>query len=147
MLTSSVIGLAAALFLNGADLSPKAQDVRCLATTVFTESRSLGHKAQLAVAEVALERSKRTGKSICEVVAKGWYGRKDIVSRVNLNDSLEAAAWTNALMVSLEVTGGTSKPAAPGATHFYQHNRVHPSWARKMKVVARYGTLTFMREA
>lgn len=116
-----------------------------MASTVFTEARGLGTKAQQAVAEVAVGRAKRQGKTICQVVAKGWYGAKDKVSDIDLDDEIEAQAWVKAVMISIDAMAGKTS-AAPGATHLYQHTKVKPAWASKMVVVARYGSLTFVRE-
>jgi spore germination cell wall hydrolase CwlJ-like protein len=128
-----------------------ADDMRCLALTIYWEGKSESREGQIAVAHVVLNRLKdpRFPHTICGVVRDGgarplhqcqfsWWcdGKSD--------NPTDAAQWDEAQKIARE----ESKPGAPDPTHgaLYFHNgTVKPSWTRVRTRTAQIGRHTFYR--
>ena len=129
-----------AVFLVGIkSISVKADELSCLAEAVYFEARSEPFTAQLAVANVVLERvySDRYPDNVCDVVhqAKKWKG-KPIRNKCQFSywcdgkpetianvDAYNQAVTASELAFKGVVLGITS-----GATH-YPAAYVYPYWA------------------
>ena len=112
--------IAAAIWSNAA----KADEQACLIEAVYFEARSESFMAQLAVANVIIERVKRNSypKTICGVVRQGVYrnGKPENISNTR--------AYEVATNVSKLAMQGAIVAHTEGATH-YHATYVEPYWA------------------
>ena len=129
----------------------------CLAMAVYYEARSESRDAQMAVAEVILNRvnSPKFPNTICEVVKQGlkdangnmrrnkcqfsWYcdGKNDSPQNKDLWVHAQTLAWN-------VVENGKYRGLTEGATH-YHATYVNPRWARDFALVGRIGAHIFYR--
>jgi spore germination cell wall hydrolase CwlJ-like protein len=128
---------------DAADLRKDASaEARCVALTVFAESRSESYLGQAAVAGTAVERARRLGgANVCDVVqAAGQY----VLSRDPwLTDK---NAWAKAVDVAESVISGDyDLSVCAGATHFHNVKET-PYWSRKFPVACRVDSHIFYRE-
>ena len=117
----------------------KASELNCLVEAVYYEARSEPFVAQLAVANVVLERVRdhRFPNTICEVVHKGRYNKKGQPIRHKCKFSYwcdgkpermkEIAALKTAISVSEMAINGVVVEITAGATH-YHATYVRPHW-------------------
>ena len=117
----------------------KASDLNCLVEAVYYEARSEPITAQLAVANVILERVRndRFPNTICEVVHQGRYNRKGQPIRHKCMFSYwcdgkpermkEIEALKTAISVSEMAVNGVVVEETVGATH-YHATYVQPHW-------------------
>ena len=117
----------------------KASELNCLVEAVYYEARSEPLVAQLAVANVVLERvrDERFPSTICEVVHQGRYNKKGQPIRHKCMFSYwcdgkpermkEIEALKTAISVSEMAINGVIVEATVGATH-YHANYVRPHW-------------------
>jgi N-acetylmuramoyl-L-alanine amidase len=140
-----------------------SNELECMATNVYHESRGESVKGQLAVAHVTLNRveDENYPDNVCDVVyqakystwwleTKGrlvpvrwkcqftWYcdGKSDFINK-------SSSAWEQALYISTNVlTGNTDDPTA-GATHYFNHHIANPHWSKFMTEVARIDNHAF----
>lgn len=117
----------------------KADDMSCLAEAVYFEARSEPFIAQLAVANVVLERvySERYPDNVCDVVhqAKKWKG-KPIRNKCQFSywcdgkpeTIANVEAYNEAVTASELALKGVVLGVTSGATH-YHAAYVYPYWA------------------
>ena len=117
----------------------KAGELNCLVEAVYYEARSEPFIAQLAVANVVLERvrDERFPSTICEVVHQGRYNKKGQPIRHKCMFSYwcdgkpermkEIVALKTAISVSEMAINGVIVEATLGATH-YHATYVRPHW-------------------
>ena len=117
----------------------KASELNCLVEAVYYEARSEPVIAQLAVANVVLERvrDERFPNTICEVVHQGRYNRKGHPIRHKCMFSYwcdgkpermkEIEALKTAISVSEMAINGVVVEVTVGATH-YHAIYVRPHW-------------------
>ena len=117
----------------------KASELNCLVEAVYYEARSEPFVAQLAVANVVLERVRdhRFPNTICEVVHQGRYNKKGQPIRHKCKFSYwcdgkpermkEIAALKTAISVSEMAINGVVVEITVGATH-YHATYVLPDW-------------------
>ncbi len=111
------------------------EEMRCLATAVYYESKGEPLEGQLAVAQVILNRveSGRFAPSICGVVYQRgqfsftWDGRSDRPA--------ESAMWRTAQAIAVVAATDNWREIVPNATHFHAA-RVAPGWGRLKRVAA-----------
>jgi spore germination cell wall hydrolase CwlJ-like protein len=111
------------------------EEMRCLATAVYYESKGEPLEGQLAVAQVILNRrdSGRFASSICGVVYQRgqfsftWDGRPDSPSN--------SAMWQTAKAIAMIAAADDWREIVPDATHFHAR-RVAPGWNRLQRVSA-----------
>ncbi len=137
-----------------------ANDVFCLAKNIFFEARNQEELGQISVGVVTLQREKKSGKSICEVVKKKSYVESkrrnvcqfswvcDASHHVNMNNILEREAWYASVDLSKDLLNGKYKKLAK--TQFkgvlnYHTKKVSPKWSKKMIVVATIGDHIFYK--
>lgn len=120
--------------LPSADLS---DDVRCLATAVYFESKGEPIEGQLAVAQVIMNRveSGRFASSMCGVVRQP--GQFSFVYRA----PTAGAEWRIAQAVAIVAATGNWHEVAPDTTYFHA-KRVAPGWS-SMKRVSAIGNHVF----
>lgn len=111
-----------------ADLS---DDVRCLATAVYFESKGEPIEGQLAVAQVIVNRleSGRFASTICGVVRQP--GQFTFAYRT----PAAGAEWRIAQAVAIVAATGNWHEVAPETTYFHA-KRVAPDWSRMKRVSA-----------
>ena len=114
------------------ELAFRAQEIECLAQTVYFEARGESETGKRAVASVVLNRT-RHGKfpqTVCGVVRQGgetppcqfsWWcdGRPE--------QPKEPDAWAEALRIAEEMYGKRAPDPTNGALYFH-HQTVTPSW-------------------
>ena len=117
----------------------KASELNCLVEAVYYEARSEPFIAQLAVANVVLERvrDERFPSTICEVVHQGRYNKKGQPIRHKCMFSYwcdgkpermkEIVALKTAISVSEMAINGVIVETTVGATH-YHATYVRPHW-------------------
>ncbi len=127
---------------NDAELT---EQMRCLAGTVYFESRGEPLAGQLAVAQVVINRAedRRWPASYCGVV----YQRSQFSfvrggRMPNINTS--SAAWNRAKAVAQIAHEGLWESEAADAVYFHA-NYVRPRWSRAKTPLARIDTHVFYR--
>jgi spore germination cell wall hydrolase CwlJ-like protein len=159
------------------------QQLFCMASNIYFESRAEGEQGKQAVAHVVQNRMKdpKFPKTACAVIQEGrhveswrtrgvvdvqpadrvyiprrnqcqfsWYcdGLKDIIW-VQLRDGtpIEAnrTAWRDSVRIAVQVMQGELKDNTGGATYYYAHNLVYPSWADVKQQTQVIGDHTFMK--
>ena len=112
-----------------ADLDP---ELRCLAGTVYFESRGESLVGQLAVAHVVINRAQsgRFPKSLCGVVHQ--RSQFSFVRGGKMPAIREGAQWNNAIAIAQIARDGRWKNHAPGAL-FFHARYVSPGW-RKTRI-------------
>jgi N-acetylmuramoyl-L-alanine amidase len=114
-----------------------------LALNIYHESRGEPEIAQIAVAQVTLNRAAEDEKTVKQVVKQkrqfSWVGKKNQSPwKKDPKGFLESGKIAVKAMAHRDVTGG--------ATHFIEAKlKRKPAWAKKMVVTARYGGLVFYR--
>jgi len=122
-----------------------SEQMRCLAGTVYFESRGEPLAGQLAVAQVVINRAedRRWPASYCGVV----YQRSQFSfvrggRMPNINTS--SAAWTRAKAVARIAHDGLWESEAADAVYFHA-NYVQPRWSRAKTRLAQIDTHVFYR--
>lgn len=117
-------------------------DLRCLASAVYWESKGEPLDGQLAVAQVILNRveSGRFGKSICAVVKAPK--QFSFVRGGKLPAPVTARQWDVAQAIAAIALADQWPEVAPNATHFHA-TRVNPGW--KLRRIASVGNHIFYR--
>ncbi|WP_405053330.1 cell wall hydrolase [Sphingopyxis sp. BE259] len=112
-----------------ADMDP---ELRCLAGTVYFESRGESLPGQLAVAHVVINRAQsgRFPKSLCGVVHQ--KSQFSFVRGGKMPAVREGTQWANAIAIAQIARDGSWKNHAPGAL-FFHARYVSPGW-RKTRI-------------
>ncbi|WP_428631656.1 cell wall hydrolase [Sphingopyxis sp.] len=107
-------------------------ELRCLAGTVYFESRGESLVGQLAVAHVVINRAQsgRFPKSLCGVVHQ--RSQFSFVRGGKMPAVREGAQWSNAIAIAQIARDGSWKNHAPGAL-FFHARYVSPGW-RKTRI-------------
>ena len=107
-------------------------ELRCLAGTVYFESRGESLAGQLAVAHVVLNRAQsgRFPTSLCGVVHQ--KSQFSFVRGGRMPAVREGAQWDNAIAIAQIARDGSWKNHAPGALFFHARH-VSPGW-RKTRI-------------
>jgi spore germination cell wall hydrolase CwlJ-like protein len=136
------------LKLDGRD---RAVAEKCLAEAVYFESRDEPVSAQIAVAQVVLNRvfSPFYPKTVCGVVYQNAYrhlkcqftfacdGKRDTVT--------EPDAWDRARKIAADMLDGKLwMPGVAKSTH-YHDDWAHPDWVGEMRRIDKLGGLIFYR--
>ncbi len=109
-------------------------DDRCLATTVYYESKGEPLAGQLAVAQTILNRtaSGRFADSACGVMRQP--GQFSFLHGGEMPDAPHNDAWARAVAIARLAREGLWKQIAPAALYFHAR-RVSPGWG-KVKIAA-----------
>jgi spore germination cell wall hydrolase CwlJ-like protein len=121
---------------------PESNELRCLATGVYFESRSEPHEGQLAVAHVILNRARsgRFAATNCGVLTQP--GQFSFVRGGVVPTAPQNGQWRTAVAIARIASGDDWRNPAPGAM-FFHASRVAPGWNRAR--VARLGNHVFYR--
>jgi spore germination cell wall hydrolase CwlJ-like protein len=129
----------------------RAKAEKCLANAVYFESRDEPVRAQIAVAQVVLNRvfSPFYPNDVCGVVYQNAHrhlacqftfacdGRPDIVT--------EPQAWARARHIARDMLDGKLwMPEVAKSTHYHDY-WAHPDWIGEMRRIDRLGGLIFYR--
>lgn len=117
-------------------------ELRCLATSVYYESKGEPADGQLAVAQTILNRtqSSRFPSSVCGVVREP--GQFSFVRHGTLPEPPHNAAWRRAVAVAVVAVKHLWHDVAPKALYFHAR-RVSPGWG--LTRVASIGQQVFFR--
>lgn len=124
----------------------------CLSLNIYHESRSEPLPGRYAVAQVTINRARSNSRPVCEEVFRhrqfswtnagvrrvrgGWYIPRHLRPR-------ESAAWAQSRHIARAAMRGRLPDFSRNA-HFYHHaTQVRPTWASRMRVVARIGNHVF----
>ena len=136
---------AATLILAPSSASSISADQNCLALNVYHEARGEPRIDQNAVAHVVINRveSGRFPSTICRVVYQpGQFSWTTRGYRQN-----ERGAWNRSLQVAEGVLNGSISDPTDGATYFWNHNRVRPSWTRRLVETLRTSSHAYGKRA
>ncbi len=111
-----------------------SEDDRCLATTVYYESKGEPLAGQLAVAQTILNRttSGRFADSVCGVVRQ--HGQFSFLRGGAIPEAPHSDTWARAVAIARIAREGLWKQIAPAALYFHAR-RVSPGWG-KVKIAA-----------
>jgi len=109
---------------------PSEADVTCLARAIYFEARGLSERSREAVAHVVMNRMAQNGRTACDVVNQRIRGRPQFTFNHGRSPR-ETAAWTAANTMARRMLTHRPHDFTRGATHFYNHRLVRPSWADK----------------
>lgn len=135
---------------NGEDNDVIAQhqdkEVTCLAQNIYHEARGEKEMGQRAVAMVVVNRSRKSGKSMCDVV----YSRTEKTCQFSwvcqkwLHKIRDQESYDRARTIAEDVYLGKHKDITGGAT-FYHATYVNPGWHRNknFKKTTKIGTHVF----
>ena len=121
---------------------PLQEDVRCLAVAIHQESRGEPYRGRKAVADVIINRSLRSGESICKVIRKPFQfsfmnGRKHL-------PRVEKEFWKEAEKHLVLLANGYHKDSTHGAMFFFRVDH-HSDLTRKLKLIKVVGRHKLMR--
>jgi spore germination cell wall hydrolase CwlJ-like protein len=131
------------------------KELNCLTAAIYFEARSEISKAQEAVANIIINRTKsgKYPRSICKVISQprqfAWYSNKNTVRKV-LNRStsdlthLDTLAYQQAKMISLKVLNPKYKPIPELKHSLYFLTKDYTTiWSLKFTKVITIGNLDF----
>lgn len=145
----AVVGLAASTGVSGT--TSEGESLRCLALTVYWESRSEGRDGMLAVGWVVLNRLRHEGypKAVCAIVRQGGE-QKGCQFSYWCDGASDAPkpgeAWDTAQQVARELLMHPPPDPTNGAL-FYHAVDVSPAWAKQFQQTARIGKHIYYRKA
>lgn len=117
--------------------------IKCMTTAIYHESRGEPLQGQIAVAHVILNRvdSSRYPDDACEVVYQP--NQFSYIERAQPDYTSHAweVATREAIMAYLRLTDDVTY----GAKHYYAHDKVYPFWADTGDVSVKIAGHTFMR--
>lgn len=140
-----------------------SNDLECMATNVYHESRGESVKGQLAVAHVTLNRvaDPNYPDNVCDVVYQAKYSTWWLESKGRLvpvkwkcqftwycdgkSDSIDktSQSWKQAVAVSFSVLSDETVDPSKGATHYFNHHKANPLWSKQMTLIARIDNHSF----
>ena len=174
LLLNIIAGLAATSSLVSVEHQHDIhEDLYCLALNSYWEARGEKFDDKLATAQVVMNRvdSEQYPEDVCSVITEGpereswktkqlpdldpeervyypvrnkcqfsWYcdGRSDNISNID--------GWEDSVIAAYLVYVGFGEDKVNGATHYYAHDKVTPSWAGSMKVTAKLGGHTYLKK-
>ena len=129
----------------------RAKAEKCLATAIYFEARDEPIRAQIAVAQVVLNRafSPYYPNDVCGVVYQNRHRHLKCQFTFACDGKSEAIkepeAWERSMRVAAETLDGKLwMPAVAKSTH-YHDDWAHPNWVREMKRMDKLGGLIFYR--
>ena len=126
---------------SGSPQKPLQEDVRCLAVAIQQEARGEPYKGRKAVADVIINRSLRSGESICKVIRKPF--QFSFMNGRNTLPRVEKEFWKEAEYHLVLLANGKHKDSTQGAMFFFRVDH-HSELTRKLKVVKMVGNHKFM---
>jgi len=173
VLVQIVTGLVVVNPLHISDPVEIHEELYCLAINSYHEARGESFDDKMATAQVVMNRvdSMKYPDDVCKVVTAGpvreswktrqhpdldkedrvyypirhrcqfsWYcdGRSDAIQNLD--------GWEDSVIAAFLVYTGFGEDIVDGATHYYAHDKVNPSWARSMVVTVKLNGHTYLRE-
>jgi N-acetylmuramoyl-L-alanine amidase len=122
------------LFVANATHASIYKDVKCLARNIYYEARGENTKAQIAVANVTLNRVKHSKypNTICKVIYQPYQFSWTTNYKRPHESQVDIKAWRKAVKIAKNAINGKYKDVTKGATH-YHSVRVRPRWANSDK--------------
>jgi cell wall hydrolase len=114
----------------------------CLALNIYYEARNEPDKAQMAVALVTVNRAKRSGKSLCEVVFEPYQFSWTHES-IHKEPKEDNPAWLKAQRIAAKAL--TAKDFTHGCRWFHRED-VYPKWRNNLTYHGKYGQHLFYKE-
>ena len=135
MLVQIVTGLVVVNPWHTTDPVDIHEELYCLAINSYHEARGETFDDKLATAQVVMNRAE-SPKFPNDV----WYcdGRSDAIHNLD--------GWEDSVIAAFLVYTGFGEDIVDGATHYYAHDKVSPSWARRMEVTVRLKGHTYLKE-
>ena len=149
------------------------EELYCLAINSYHEARGETFDDKLATAQVVMNRvdSPKFPDDVCKVITDGpiresWKTRQhrdlDSLERVyyparhkcqfswycdGRSDAMyNLDGWEDSVIAAFLVYTGFGEDIVSGATHYYAHDRVSPSWAERMEVTVKLSGHTYLKE-
>ena len=173
MLVQIVTGLVVVNPWHTTDPVDIHEELYCLAINSYHEARGETFDDKLATAQVVMNRaeSPKFPNDVCAVITDGpireswktrqhsdldpldrvfypvryrcqfsWYcdGRSDAIHNLD--------GWEDSVIAAFLVYTGFGEDIVDGATHYYAHDKVSPSWARSMTVTVKLKGHTYLKE-
>lgn len=129
----------------------RARAERCLSTAIYFEARDEPVRAQIAVAQVVLNRafSPYYPNDVCGVVYQNSHRHLACQFTFACDGKSEAIkepeAWERAKKIAAETLDGKLWLADVAKSTHYHDDWAHPSWVREMKRMDKLGGLIFYR--
>ena len=155
-----IVGLAIAVYFNPVKASKGLTDEeyeerRCLVEAIYFEARSESILAQLAIANVILERVKLANfpNTVCKVVKQGRYYKGHPIRHKcafsywcdgKSEKMYNNKAKQNAIKVAAMAASGIFVDQTLYSTH-YHATYVNPKWAKDKEFIVRIGDHLFYR--
>jgi spore germination cell wall hydrolase CwlJ-like protein len=151
MLAACVIVIGVTVATGVSETTDESESLRCLALTMYWESRSDGREGMFAVGWVVLNRlrSAEYPKTVCAVVRQGgehkgcqfsyWCDGADDAPK-------PSEAWDAAQQVARVLLTNPPPDPTNGAL-FYHAASVSPVWAKQLQQTARIGKHIYYRKA
>mgnify|MGYP003653457068 CR=1 FL=1 len=149
------------------------EELYCLAVNAYHEARGESFDDKFAVTQVVMNRVESTKypDDVCGVITEGplreswktrqhsnletqdrifypvkhrcqfsWYcdGKSDIIYNID--------GWEDSVIAASLVYTGFGEDIVKGATHYYAHDIVSPSWAERMEVTVKLKGHTYLKE-
>lgn len=164
LLAQQLLNLFTIEFLNNIETDV---ELYCLAQNSYWESRGESFTDKLAVANVVMNRmlDSRYPKTICGIVkeSKHGYGGQIIpgtcqfswyctglnkiklrITHANKNDP-EVSSWIQSILAAIIARSHLMYDNSFGATHFYAHNNVIPTWSSRSNITVKFENHTFIK--
>ena len=159
-----LMGLFVVSPLHSTNHTEMHEELYCLAINSYHEARGEGFDDKLATAQVVMNRvnSVKFPDDVCAVITDGpvresWKTRQqqdiDPLDRVyypvkhrcqfswycdGRSDAIyNLAGWEDSVVAAFLVQPGFGEDIVDGATHYYAHDIVSPSWAERMEVTVK----------
>ena len=123
-----------------------AEAVLCMALNIVHEADTVKEpfSGRLAIGFVTKNRADQNGTSVCwEVIRYRQFSWT--LDPMNLRALPEGKAWNESVQAAELVLSGTLPDITSGATHFHAYY-IHPSWAKGMIRLGRFGSHIFYKE-
>ena len=112
----------------------------CLALNIFYEARGEHYEAQLAVAHVTINRSRKKGRTICEEVYSPY--QFSWTHQITSPPEPARASWIESQHVA-QLAYQTKDPT--GGALWYHHKGITPWWVWNKKVTTVIGNHVFYK--
>jgi len=149
------------------------QELYCLATNTYHETRGEGFDGKIAVAQSVMARVKdengefRNYTSPCQVIKRSyrdqngnpiknrcwysWYcdGKPDVIAIYHEDGSinkLEKEAWKKSVIAAFYAYHDLYEPLVDNATHYYNYKTANPQWSEDYQVVVEIGDHRFLKQ-
>ncbi len=173
MLVQIVTNLVTIDHINYSGYMDTHEELYCLAINSYHEARGEPFDDKLATAQVVMNRvdSVRYPDNICDVITDGpiresWKTKQDIEldaldrvyypirhrcqfswycdGRSDVIHSLDG--WEDSVIAAFLVYTSFGEDIVGGATHYYAHDKVNPSWSESMTVTVKLKGHTYLKE-